>query len=50
MNNEKQARWISHEEDDLKISDYRCSNCGKWSDEETEYCPCCNSKMTINRR
>lgn len=39
------AEWISCDEDDLKISDYRCSNCGKYQDDMTNFCPNCGSRM-----
>lgn len=42
---ENTAEWISHEEDDLKISEYQCSKCDYWTDYNTKYCPNCGRKM-----
>ena len=39
------AEWISQDEDDLKISNYRCSNCGHYQDDVTNYCPDCGAEM-----
>lgn len=39
------AVWIDHSEDDLKISDYKCSKCGYWMDDKTKYCQNCGAKM-----
>ena len=39
----KMGRWISNAEDDLKISEYTCSNCKGLSDEDTDFCPKCGS-------
>ena len=39
----KVGHWISNAEDDLKISDYTCSNCKGLSDEDSDYCPKCGS-------
>lgn len=40
---EKVGRWISNAEDDLKISEYTCSNCKGLSDEDSDFCPKCGS-------
>lgn len=40
---EKVGHWISNAEDDLKISEYTCSNCKGLSDEDSDYCPKCGS-------
>lgn len=40
---EKVGQWISNAEDDLKISEYTCSNCKGLSDEDSDYCPKCGS-------
>lgn len=40
-----QGKWISQEDDDLKISDYRCNKCGRYQDDITNYCPDCGAKM-----
>ena len=39
----KVGHWISNAEDDLKISEYTCSNCKGLSDEDSDYCPKCGS-------
>ena len=39
------GKWISNAEDDLKISEYTCSNCKGLSDEDTDYCPKCGADM-----
>ena len=44
------AKWISCEDDDLKISEYRCSNCGKYQDDVTNFCPNCGKKMESGSR
>ena len=41
----KMGRWISNAEDDLKISEYTCSNCKGLSDEDSDFCPKCGAKM-----
>ena len=40
---EKVGHWISNAEDDLKISEYTCSNCKGLSDEDSDFCPKCGS-------
>lgn len=40
---EKVGQWISNAEDDLKISEYTCSNCKGLSDEDSDFCPKCGS-------
>lgn len=35
--------------DELKISDYRCSVCGRYKDDKTNYCPDCGTKMGGNK-
>lgn len=40
---EKVGQWISNAEDDLKISEYTCSNCKDLSDEDSDFCPKCGS-------
>ena len=40
---EKAGHWISNAEDDLKISEYTCSNCKGLSDEDSDFCPKCGS-------
>ena len=42
---QKIGRWISNAEDDLKISEYTCSNCKGLSDEDSDFCPKCGAKM-----
>lgn len=42
---EKVGKWISNAEDDLKISEYTCSNCKGLSDEDSDFCPKCGSRM-----
>lgn len=42
---EKVGQWISNAEDDLKISEYTCSNCKSLSDEDSDFCPKCGAKM-----
>lgn len=39
----KMGYWISNAEDDLKISEYTCSNCKGLSDEDSDFCPKCGS-------
>ena len=39
----KMGKWISNAEDDLKISEYTCSNCKGLSDEDSDFCPKCGS-------
>lgn len=38
------GEWIKQSED-LKISDYRCSVCGYYHDDKTNYCEDCGAKM-----
>ena len=38
------GEWIIQNEE-LKISDYRCSVCGRYQDDKTNYCPDCGTKM-----
>ena len=40
----KTGEWIMQNEE-LKISDYRCSVCGRYQDDKTNYCPDCGTKM-----
>lgn len=40
---EKVGHWISNAEDDLKISEYTCSNCKGLSGEDSDFCPKCGS-------
>ena len=40
-----QGEWIDYRNDDLKISDYRCSCCGYWFDDKARFCINCGSKM-----
>lgn len=37
------GRWITVE--DREHLGVRCSNCQKWFDEKTNYCPSCGAKM-----
>ena len=39
------AEWIYCGEDDLAISEYQCSNCGKYQDDVTNFCPNCGCRM-----
>lgn len=43
---QKVGKWISNAEDDLKISEYTCSNCKGLSDEDSDFCPKCGAKMS----
>lgn len=38
------GEWIMQNEE-LKISDYRCSVCGHYQDDTTDFCPNCGAKM-----
>ena len=38
------GEWIMQNEE-LKISDYRCSECGHYQDDKTDFCPNCGAKM-----
>ena len=40
-----QGEWISQDYDDLKISDYRCNQCGHYQDDITNFCPNCGADM-----
>lgn len=40
-----QGEWIDQDFDDLKISDYRCNQCGHYQDDITNFCPNCGAKM-----
>ena len=39
------GHWISNENDDLKVTDYTCSECGYGADNDDifKYCPICGS-------
>lgn len=41
-----QGEWIDQDFDDLKISDYRCNQCGHYQDDITNFCPNCGAKMS----
>ena len=38
------GKWIG-QNDELKISDYRCSICGYYQDDKTNFCPNCGARM-----
>ena len=40
----KTGEWIMQNEE-LKISDYRCSECGHYQDDKTDFCPNCGADM-----
>lgn len=40
-----QGEWWNMQDDDLKISDFKCSVCNYWSDGDYNYCPNCGAKM-----
>ena len=42
------GEWIKQNEE-LKISDYRCSACGYYHDDKTNYCENCGAKMGGNK-
>lgn len=39
------GEWINQDFDDLKISDYRCNQCGHYQDDITNFCSNCGSYM-----
>jgi len=41
----QQGEWIDQDFDDLKISDYRCNQCGHYQDDITNFCPECGADM-----
>ena len=41
---ERVGEWIK-QNDELKVSDYRCSICGHYQDDKTNYCSECGARM-----